>query len=237
MAAAHPISAHPPAAYTPLRLLQRHSRTRAEVSLVSTPHGPAVLKDFAPCNALFRFFFAPGFVRREARAYRALGEACPTKPWRSGVPGIPRLLGRPTETSLLVQYIAGHRPSRAPHGLLRPDFFDRLTATVHAVHARGWVLIDLRDANLLVDETGAPWLIDLTTASLLVAHPWLRWWVGRFLVEDRRAIALLKQRLLPAALTPADRALIAHADWYTKTDRALGALLRPLFEGLFGWVR
>lgn len=81
-----------------------------------------------------------------------------------GVPGIPRCHGLIGGRLLVLDYIAAAPFRDTP---VAESYFDQLLATIRAMHERGVAHGDLkRKANLLVDEKGAPVLLDFGAAVL-----------------------------------------------------------------------
>lgn len=93
-------------------------------------------------------------LAREARAYARL----------AGVTGVPGCLGLIDRRWLVLDWIEA-RPFRDTP--VDAEFFDRLLATLRAMHARGVAHADLkRKSNLLVSADGSPVLIDFGAALL-----------------------------------------------------------------------
>jgi len=95
-------------------------------------------------------------LRREYRAYRRL----------EGLAGFPRCLGLFDGCHLALEYVEGRLL-----GETRPAdpqaFFERLRATIAAMHGRGVVHGDLKSRrNVMVDAQGRPVIIDLGTAVI-----------------------------------------------------------------------
>jgi len=93
-------------------------------------------------------------LRREHAAYGRL----------AGVAGIPRCHGLIDRRWLVLEFVAG-RPFRDANPA--NEYFDRLLATIQAMHARGVAHGDLkRKANLLVTPDDAPVMLDFGAAVL-----------------------------------------------------------------------
>jgi RIO-like serine/threonine protein kinase len=146
-----------------------------------------VVKDFSARAPWLRATLGRWLVARELRAYRAL----------AGHPDVPRLLGRLDAHGFAVEYRPGRRLSRQRAAELPADFLARLECAVREMHTRGVVHLDLRHrSNVLVDEAGAPVLIDFASAVCLRPGRWpgrvLLRWLARL---DERALAKWRAKL------------------------------------------
>jgi len=146
-----------------------------------------VLKDFSARAPWLRATLGRWLIARELRAYRAL----------AGHPDVPRLFGRLDAYGFAVEHRPGRRLSRQRAAELPPDFLARLERAVREMHARGVVHLDLRHrSNVLVDEAGAPVLIDFASAVCLRPGRWpdriLLRWLARL---DERALAKWRAKL------------------------------------------
>lgn len=100
------------------------------------------------------------------------------------LPGVPRCLGRYGATGFVHVFVEGHPLQR--HEWVNDDFFPRLRSLINALHQRGIAYVDLeKRENILVDEAGAPYLIDFQIS-----------WQWPLKPRDRRGW----QRLVPQAL-------------------------------------
>lgn len=109
------------------------------------------IKDFSPCPPLVKKIWGKWMVKREYRAFARL----------EGIDGIPQ------EPFMLDAYAVGYRfvygkTLRAAGADEIPDgFFPALEELVHRMHERNIVHLDLRNRrNILIDEQGAPVLLD-----------------------------------------------------------------------------
>jgi RIO-like serine/threonine protein kinase len=154
-----------------------------------------VVKDFAARAPWLRATLGRWLVARELRAYRAL----------DGHPDVPRLLGRLDAYGFAVEHRPGRRLSRRRAAELPADFVTRLEQAVRGMHARGVVHLDLRHrSNVLVDDAGAPVLIDFASAVRLRPGRWpdrvLLRWLARV---DERALRKWRAKLAqPPAASP-----------------------------------
>lgn len=151
---------------------------------------------------------------REHRAYRLLAD----------MDGIARCHGLVERRWLVLDFIAGE-PFRDAEIADRKQFFERLQATIHAMHVRGVAHGDLkRKSNLLVTPGGDPVILDLGAA--VIRKP------GRRPI-NRRLFEFLCQTDLNAwvklkyagyeRISAEDRALLRRS----RLERILGRLRRP----------
>lgn len=171
---------------------------RPRVRLVRLPDGGrAVVKDFRTCPLFWRATYGRILTWRETRAYARL----------VGIEGIPRFLGRLDRYAVALEWAPGVPIAKCPKGSLGVETFDRLAAIVRAMHERGVVHMDLRQRkNILIDETGAPWIIDFS--SSISVDPRTR--IGRWLLHrcrriDSTGVLKNKRRFVPEALTEREK--------------------------------
>ena len=172
----------------PRRRLQAGRGTSAEVSVVTGPDGPLVVKEVAPGAGAAVRRFARWSLAREAAAYERL----------RGVSAVPKLIGVLDEDAIVLEYRPGTLLSRALAGTLPEAFMGELEAAVEAMHAAGVVHLDLRHrSNVLAGEDGHPVLLDFASALTfdVCGH---RGRVCRTLFAwvDRRAVEKWRVRLV-----------------------------------------
>lgn len=168
----------------------QHGRWRdPDVLLIDGPGGLLVLKDFRPRAAWLRFTLGRFLIWRELRAYRVL----------QGHPAVPRLLGRLDAYALVLEYRPGRRMERGLRRSVSPGFVDALEKAVRGMHERGVAHLDLRHrSNVLVDEHGAPVLLDFASALCFRPGSLAARLVLPFLADvDLRAVAKWRDRLRP----------------------------------------
>ena len=134
--------------------------------------------------------FPPGFrvpplaallARHEADLYERL----------AGIPGIPRMVSRPTPDSFLREYVEGTTVREA--AALPPGFFASLEEVLRAVHARGVAYVDLaKEENVIAGADGRAWLVDFQV-SISREGP-LRPLVARFQREDLYHLSKMRLR-------------------------------------------
>jgi hypothetical protein len=168
-------------------LLQRGAGRKPDVVLVRSGGRAFVVKDFSARAPWLRATLGRWLVSRELRAYRAL----------AGHPDVPRLLGRLDAYGFVLEHRPGRRLSRQRAAALPPDFLARLERAVREMHGRGVVHLDLRHrSNVLVDESGAPVLIDFASALRLRPDRWPERLLLRWLARvDERALRKWRAKL------------------------------------------
>jgi predicted Ser/Thr protein kinase len=124
----------------------------------------------------------------------------------AGIPGIPRLLGRPSADAFLREWIDGSTLRELDHV---PDtVFPALRELLAAVHARGVAYADLaKEENVIVDLAGRPWLVDFQIS--VAKGSWLGGFAARLMSADRYHLARHVKRRRPDQLTDADLRAIA----------------------------
>jgi serine/threonine protein kinase len=111
----------------------------------------------SPHNNRFLAWFGRRAITREARVYDRL----------QGIEGIPVSYGLADATHLVLERVDGLTLREAATGLAdRERFFERLLATIRAMHAAGVAHGDLkRKENTLVGPQESPYIIDFGIAS------------------------------------------------------------------------
>jgi predicted Ser/Thr protein kinase len=138
----------------PWRRLPGRNSTKADVLLYRLDGGAVAVKDYGSRSFAVRNTVGRFLIRREARAYRAA----------SGLPGLPRFLGRLGPFSLAMEYVDARPLAEISGRTLDAAFFDRLEAAVRAFHARGIALGDLHHRDVLVTTDDTIYLVDLAMA-------------------------------------------------------------------------
>lgn len=163
--------------------------TKAEISLVDPGENSFVVKDTASRSWAVRTLLGPWQLNREERAYRLL----------AGIPGIPRLIGRPDRQSLALEYIPGRSLDTLRPGDVDGDFFDRLDRLLEAIHAKGVAHGDLHHRDILRGPEGGPFVVDFATSVVAGsgAAPLRRMLFEQMRKADLRAAAKLRRRLAP----------------------------------------
>lgn len=197
--------------------------SRPAVAVVRAADGEAVLKDYNHCDRLFAVLIGPLLVWRETAALARL----------QGTPGVPRLLRKLGARAFLMEHLQGATAARKRPETAQPQFFERLWQLVERIHARGVAHCDMRrSGNILVDETGEPYLVDFVSSAFL--RPWwhpLGWLFPLLCQADRDAIIKLKHRVRPDLVSETERGRLNH-NWIGRLARGFGALVRDIFRFL-----
>lgn len=150
---------------------------------------------------------AAALARHEADLYEHL----------AGLRGIPLLVDRPAPDSFLRHWVPGTTVREA--ATLRDGFFDELEEVLLGVHGRGVAYVDLaKEENVLVDEGGAPWLVDFQV-SVARRGP-LRPLVSFLQREDLYHVSKMRLRRRPDEARPEDRERIRKRSGLSRLHRA-----------------
>jgi len=168
--------------------------TKAVVTVIESANGPIVVKDFAARPWPIRALLGPWHLNREERAYARL----------RAVAGVPGLVGRIDRQAIAVEYVAGPTLAAKRPGDLPATFFDRLDATLAAMHAAGVAHADLHRHDVLVGPDGGPRIVDFSTAVVRGPRPgpFAELFFRQACRADLRSAAKLRHRLLPGAGAP-----------------------------------
>lgn len=138
----------------------------------------------------------------------------------SGVPGVPRLIGRWGRTGIVREYIEGRTLSSKVH--VPDDFHERLRGLIETIHARDMAYVDLEKCeNVLVGDDGRPYLFDFQIAwylprrwggDLLPARLLRRW----LQAGDRYHLIKQQRRTRPDQLTAEARAESYAKPWFVR---------------------
>jgi len=146
-------------------------------------------------------------ARHEADLYERL----------AGLPGIPRLAGRPRRDAFLREYVEGctlREVKRPPDG-----FFGALEGVLRGVHSRGVAYVDLaKEENVIVGADGRPWLVDFQV-SVARQGPLLPL-VGWLQREDLYHLSKLRLRRRPDEASAEDRRRVAGRSRLGRLHRA-----------------
>jgi len=186
------------------KLHRARNWSKAEVTIGEWPSGTGervVIKDIQACPLWFRISVGRHLMRREAKALRVLEK----------VPGVPRLLAQPDSDVLVIEFLPGRKAKKYATRTLSLDILNRVSEQVALIHAHGVAHGDLHPANILVDENGQVAFIDWATAQFAGAA---RGPKARLFEEcralDCRAVAKLKCRHVPRALSKDEQGLLKH---------------------------
>jgi serine/threonine protein kinase len=181
-----------------VQYIRRGKPWQADLLLVKLNGKLGVVKDYSKRPWLYRIAVGMVSTWRESVIYRRL----------QGLPGVPRLFGKLDRYALVVEYIPGKDASQVKPGLVGPEFFYKLEKVVDHIHKQGVVLCDLRHiANIIVSDTGDPYLVDFGTAFGRGG----RWNIFKkslyhlFHQDDLLGIIKLKKHLAPDLLSQEER--------------------------------
>jgi hypothetical protein len=156
------------AAGEPVRRLEGRNVSKADVLFYRVDGRPVAVKTYAPRPFWVRHSVGRWLVRREAAAFAAA----------RGVPGLPAFLGRLGPYALATEWVDAEPLAAQRRENVGAEVFDRVAATLEALHARGIALGDLHHRDVLVGDGGSVYVVDLATA----------WWLGRRPGRLRRAV-------------------------------------------------
>ncbi len=188
------------------------NRTKADLIVYRTARGSFAVKDYSPRPWPIRNTLGRWLVRRECRAYRAV----------AGLEGVPRFLGRVGPYALAVEWITARPLSEFSAATVPAERFDRLREIVESMHLRGLALKDLHYRDILLDDGGGVWIVDLAAATVLGERPGRlkRRWFEHFRHADYFSIGRLRARFTgedPAvAIAEADPRVLA---WHRRARR------------------
>ena len=205
-----------------VRRFAPRNATKAELLVCRHAGRTIALKDYGARPFVVRQLLGRALIRREARAYRSAG----------GLPGLPRFLGRLGPFALATEWIEARPLAELVPGEVPPQCFERLDATLRALHGRGIAHGDLHHRDVLVDGAGAVWIVDL--ASAWIAGPRAGGWRWRVfeLLRDQDRVALARLR---ARFTGQDeREAIAAVGPGAARRHALARRVRRALDGLRG---
>ena len=141
---------------------------------------PLVVKDWSQRSVFVRRVLAPWLIRHELGM---LERAC-------GLPGLPRPEGRIDALAFALEYVDGAALRRRLFRQSIPNvFFVALEGILEGLRQRGLLYTDLRSpSNVMVTESVAPVLVDLSSALAIPTPRRLRQWL------ERRGLAKLRAR-------------------------------------------
>lgn len=182
-----------------VRVLRPGAGSRPDVRLLRDGAGLMVLKDYSQGNATLKGLGLL-LLWREREAYARL----------DGLPGVPRICAHLGPYALVTEYVESYPASQAPEELLDEPFFQRLRALIQSMHSRGVVHGDLKRLdNILITPAGEPYLIDFSAAFWNGSNPAAAFVIPPLVDDDLRAVYKLKQRRVPALLTPDEEAFLS----------------------------
>ena len=178
------------------RLHQEGKWRKADILLLETDRGKAVVKDFSRKVLPVRWY-GRWQIRREASIYRRI----------SGIPGVPRYFGRIGKNAMAIEFIEGERISQWKKRELPPALFTRLWSLIEEIHSRGVVHIDLRKRdNILINAAGEVFVIDFNASFRFEpGSRGERWLFPALRKIDHFGFLKWKAALAPGQLSDAER--------------------------------
>jgi predicted Ser/Thr protein kinase len=182
------------------RLLRKGAWGKADILLVETRRGRAIVKDFRRKPLPVRWY-GRWQIRRESSIYRRL----------AGLRGVPAWYGRIGRHAMALEYVEGERISRWKRREVPPDLFPRLRSLIESIHDRGIVHIDLRKRdNILVGNDGEVYILDFNAAFRFEpGSAGFRWIFPALRRIDHFGFLKWKAALAPAQLSEAERSALA----------------------------
>lgn len=157
----------------------------------------------------------------------------------AGLPCVPALLGRVSDTAYLRAFVPGRALADGPP--LPTEFWARLDGAMRAVHGRGVAYVDSnKPENVLIGEDGRPYLIDFQIAwrcGLGTDHTLGRWWLARLQREDLYHVLKHKRRFARESMTPAELESVRRRSPLIRFHRAINRPYRMVRRPLLRWLR
>jgi len=165
---------------------------KPDLNRVETEAQTYIIKDVRKRNFFFRWTLGWWLIQKEWKIYAKL----------DGIKGIPRPLRRIDRFAFALEWIPG-KPIRRNENL-PPSFFSNLRGILEEIHRRGVAHLDLRHkGNILVSDTGEPFLIDFNSSlSFKVGGLLYRYFFPIFRWVDYGGFLKLKERVSPSSMTP-----------------------------------
>lgn len=201
--------------------------SRPDVLLIEIDGEKAVLKDQGGADKAFAFLIGPLLNWRECKALLKL----------ANVECIPDLLNKPSARSFLMTYYESEQITRLERFTPAwPEFFEKYSAAIEAVHEAGVAHNDLRNpTNTLVTANGDPILVDLVACfcrggSWNMANQWI---FNKFCQVDLSAITKIKSRVAPELINDDDILAKDIAGRPGMAIKQLGQIVRRISRKLF----
>lgn len=178
------------------KVIVQGSAAKADVFLTSLRGQRFVVKDFGRKGFWERNLIGRVVISREARAYQGL----------AGIKGLPGQVQRLTPFALAVEYLEGRDLGSLHAGEIGITVVRQLEKIIDAIHARGWVHLDLQRRTNILIVNGEVHVIDLASAFRPGAVPLLGPFLTRlFGIFDRLSLIKFKRLYAPDALSDSDR--------------------------------
>ena len=161
-----------------------------------------MVKDVGRKSVLIRWTLGLWLIQKEWRIYSRL----------AGMKGIPQPVERIDRFAFAMEFILGRPILRGE--ILPSSFFSDLERVLGEVHRQGVVHMDLRHkGNILVSETGEPFLIDFNSSIAFRGKGFLRRYLFPLLRwVDYGGLLKLKKRISPSLMTPEELAFLKRFD-------------------------
>jgi len=204
----------------PVRRLIGRNCTKADILIYQYEESRIAVKDYGASPFLIRNILGRYLVRRESRAYGAA----------TGLPGLPRFLGRLGPLSLATEWIDGRPLADMRDEVVPPGCFGRLREIVRSLHEHGIALADLHQGDVLIGAAGEVHVIDFATALLLGERPGMarRGLFARLCEQDLVAVARMEARFRGGDLEEAVAAVGERAASWHRRGRFLKSMLDRL---------
>jgi serine/threonine protein kinase len=196
------------------RIVERKEYEKHSVSLIK---GRMVKPDLNRVEIGGRILMVKDVRRKSFLSRWTLGFWLIHKEWMiysvlAGVKGASKPVERIDRFAFAMEFLPGKPIQRGE--ALPSSFFHELKEILTEIHSRGVVHMDLRHkGNILVSETGEPFLIDFNSSFYFKEKGFLR----RFLFPllrwvDYGGLLKLKQRVSPSLMTPEELSFLRHFD-------------------------
>jgi len=164
---------------------------KPDLNKVETEGQSYIIKDVQKRNFFLRWTLGWWLIQKEWKIYAKL----------DGIKGVSRPLRRIDRFAFALELIPGKPIGRNEN--LPSSFFSNLRGILEEIHRRGVAHLDLRHkGNILVSDTGDPFLIDFNSSiSFKVGGLLYRCFFPIFRWVDYGGFLKLKERVLPSSMT------------------------------------
>lgn len=155
-----PVQVSPNKGIIPIATILKGRWSKADLLLVQTDGGKAVLKDFSRKMFLIRIIGRIQ-IRREEMAYRALQH----------VAGIPRFYKKPDPYSIVIEYVDGTRLTHYKGSVPFSQLVRELKEIIESIHEAGVIHNDIRGRENIVVRKDDDKLMLLDFAGAMIFTP------------------------------------------------------------------
>jgi hypothetical protein len=174
------------------RILVKGRALKADIFITQVRGRRFVVKDFSGKGFLERNLVGRVVTARELRAYRSL----------AGVEGIPGQYKRLGPFSIAIEYLEGRDLGGINRGEIGPGEIRQFEAVIEALHARGWVHLDLQKRSNILLVDGKVVVVDLASALHAGGVPLVGCWLTALLgLADRMSLIKMKSIYAPELIT------------------------------------